>query len=196
MAYKGGYQAGNALEKVNYTHDALIDMIISNPECYQYEFAAKFGYTPAWVSQVMSSDAFKARLEARREEIVNPALVASVKERLEGVAQYSMQRLMQRLEVDSLSGKELIEAVNVSTKALGYGARAQNTNINLQQNSFVVALPEKAATAAEWAAEHAGGRGQEVEVVAVQHQNAPTLPPEERVVVTVPAIGTGEPVEV
>jgi hypothetical protein len=41
--------------------------------------------------------------------------------------------------------------LEITTKALGYGAR-QN-NLNVQQN-FVVALPPKAETAQDWAREH------------------------------------------
>ena len=49
-----------------------------------------------------------------------------------------------------------LKALELSAKALGYGARQQN--LNLQQN-FVVAMPQKHATPESWAEQHAGLAG-------------------------------------
>jgi hypothetical protein len=195
MAYAGGYEKGNALAKTSYTHDALIDMIIANPECYQYEFAQRFGYTPAWISQVMASDAFKARLELRKEEIVNPALIASVRERLEGVAQLSMQKLQEKLEVGAVTVDHILKAVDISTKALGYGARERG-GVSVVQNNYVVALPGKAASAAEWAKDCRPEGVIEGEATKVEHQSAPLIEVVVEAPQMVPAVGTGEMIEV
>ena len=41
----GTDSAAGAIQRVSYTHDALIDMIIANPEVSQGELSKAFGYT-------------------------------------------------------------------------------------------------------------------------------------------------------
>lgn len=141
----------NAVAKINYTHDALIDQIIANPAMTQGQLAALFGYTQGWVSRVMSSDAFKTRLEARRKELVDPTIAIAVEERLDGVIGQALENLAASLEADK-SPTLALKALEVSTRARGYGARAE-TQVNVQ-NNFVVALPQKSETVQQWQAEH------------------------------------------
>ena len=49
-------------EKMNYTHQACIDLMIAHPELTQRAIAKRFGYTEAWLSTVICSDAFQAML--------------------------------------------------------------------------------------------------------------------------------------
>jgi len=139
------------IAKVRYRHDALIDAIIADPSARQRELARLFGYTEGWLSQVMSSDSFKVRLAARRAELIDPVLVASVEERLEGLAKQSIGVLVEKLDA-APSGELAIKALEISTRALGYGARDKG-NVNIQ-NNYVVALPQKAANVQEWARDH------------------------------------------
>ena len=60
--------------KIRYSHDGMIDMIVAEPWISQNELALRFGYTASWVSTIMTSDAFKAKLELRKDEIVDPVL--------------------------------------------------------------------------------------------------------------------------
>ena len=76
----GTESAAGAIQRVKYTHDALIDMIIANPAVSQGQLATAFGYTQGWLSRVMNSDAFQARLAARKMEVVDPQLVLSIDE--------------------------------------------------------------------------------------------------------------------
>jgi hypothetical protein len=114
---------GQAIAKVRYTHEALIDMIVGNPAVSQGELAAHFGYTEGWISQVIASDAFQARLAARRADVVDPLLLRSVKEKLEGLAHRSLDVLQQKLEAPMVADATVLKAVELSTKALGYGAQ-------------------------------------------------------------------------
>lgn len=139
------------IKKVRYTHDAMIDFIIVNPAASQRELAALFGYTESWISQVMSSDSFKARLEARKKEVTDPLLIQSVEERLEGVTRQALEVLGEKLEV-TRSAELAAKVLDISTRALGYGARDRTqVQVNAQ---FVVALPPKANSGQEWQAEH------------------------------------------
>lgn len=148
-----------AIARVRYTHDAMIDLIVTNPAMSQKELAKHFGYTDAWISRIFASDAFQARLAARKEELVNPVITASVKERIEGLAMQSLEIISQKLEATQNPDLAL-KAFELSTKAAGYGARQDKVQV---QNNFVVALPPKVEDPTAWAAKHRGG-----EVIDVQ----------------------------
>lgn len=149
----GTESAAGAIQRVKYTHDALIDVILTNPTVSQGELAKHFGYTQGWLSRVMNSDAFQARLALRKTEVVDPVLTLSIDEKLRALASQSLDVVMDKLAV-SQNPDTALKALEITSKALGYGARQQN--LNVQQN-FVVALPPKAASASEWAAAHGPG---------------------------------------
>lgn len=158
---EGTASAAGAIQRVRYTHDALIDMIIANPAASQGQLATMFGYTQGWLSRVMNSDAFQDRLAVRKADVVDPTLVMSIDEKLKALASKSLDVVLDKLSTVP-SADTAMKALEITTKALGYGARQQN--LNVQQN-FVVALPPKAASSGEWAATHGpAGRGVTVEM--------------------------------
>ena len=114
------------IKKLNYSHDAFIDLIIATPGITQAQIAAAFGYTPAWVCNVMASDLFQARLEERRQAIVDPALVQSVEERSKAIFQRSAAVLMEKLDqpTNSIDDKTVLRALELSSKNLGIGGNA------------------------------------------------------------------------
>lgn len=124
------------LKKTRYTHDAMIDQIISNPGVSEIELGELFGYSKQWVSRLMCSDAFQARLALRKEEIVDPKLTASVEERIRGAAMTSLKIIQDNLEANPNLGTA-IKVLELTMKSNVYGARNQQV-IN---QSFVVALP-------------------------------------------------------
>lgn len=142
---KGTASAANAIARVKYSHDGMIDLMIAQPMISQGELAAHFGYTQAWVSQVINSDAFQARLALRKEELVDPVIVASIDEKMKAVASKSLEVVLEKLTLVK-DFNQAIKAFEATTKAMGYGAR-QTAQV---QNNFVVALPDKAASAEEW----------------------------------------------
>jgi len=150
----GTESAALSIARVKYTHDSMVDLIIANPAISQGDLAKHFGYTQAWVSRVMNSDAFLARLAVRKNDIVDPALTLSIDEKLRALASKSLDIVMEKLTLTQSADLGL-KAMEIATKSLGYGARQQN--LNVQQN-FVVALPAKSQDADMWAASH-GPRG-------------------------------------
>lgn len=119
------YQSGLAIQKVRYTHDAMIDMIIMEPAISQNELARRFGYTAGWVSLVMSSDAFKERLEARKGELIDPTIRASLDERFRAVISRSLEILSEKLSAPAsvVPDNLALQAAALGAKALGLGAR-------------------------------------------------------------------------
>ena len=133
--------------KVRYTHDAIIDEILVDPAISQGELARRFGFTQAWMSIIVNSDAFKNRLAERKGELVDPKITASVEERLTALANRSLDRLLERVESQvPLKPLEL-----VAMAKLGVGDRANRpAGPAVQQNLYVVALPPPASNSRDW----------------------------------------------
>lgn len=140
------------LKKVNYTHDDIISLILAEPAITQREIASRYGYSEAWVCQVMGSDAFQSRLAQRKTELIDPMIVATFEEKLAGTVGLALNVLQEKLE-NGRSAELAIKTLEVGAKALGYGARKEN--ISVQQN-FVLQVPPKSASAEEWAKTYGG----------------------------------------
>lgn len=153
IAAAKGYDQSNPnsrIQSTNYTHDAMIDVILANPTIKQGELAEKFNRRPVWISRIIGSDAFQAALAKRREELTDPFLVATIEERMKGVAMQSLDIIAEKLE--STKNADLaLKALDISAKSLGFGARAAGPG---QHNSFTIVLPPKAANSEEWVQSH------------------------------------------
>lgn len=134
-----------AIAKVNYSHDGMINLILANRGITQNEIARHFGYSASWVSQVMSSDAFQAKLLERAQEIEDPTLRATVEDGLRGLVSRSMEIIREKLKVepDKIPDQLAIRTLELSTRALGYGAREQTVAVQVNIDSHL---------------EHLGGR--------------------------------------
>jgi len=110
--------------KVNYSHTDMIDFIIANPGTTQNALAARYGYSVGWVSNVMASDAWQSAMAARRSEICDPVLVATIEERFKGITLMSLERLKQKLEAPQVSDNVVLRAVELGAKAIGVGGNA------------------------------------------------------------------------
>ena len=110
--------------KMRYSHRDMIDFLIANPGISQNAIAARYGYSASWVSVVMSSDAFQSALAARREEIVDPALLTSTAERFKALTEKSLEILMLKLSKPQVSDAVALRAVELGAKAMGLGGNA------------------------------------------------------------------------
>ena len=139
------------IKKVRYTHDAMIDLIIAEPSIKQNDLAAVFDRSAAWISQIVNSDAFQARLAERKGELVDPTIALTIKERLQAVANVSLEKLLSKIDspIQLVSDDFLLQSAKFATTALGYGARPQggDTTVAVQ----IVQVPPKSASAQEWA---------------------------------------------
>lgn len=160
---QGTAYSANAVARVRYSHDAMIDLIIAEPMIKQNALAAHFGVTPAWMSRIVNSDAFLARLAQRKADVVDPILISNMEEKLRGLMDQSVEVIAEKLEATK-SPELALRALELSGKALGYGARKDNIAV---QNNFVVALPPKAETAAAWTSQYRPGGGQATDAVEV-----------------------------
>lgn len=149
-------QLVNSIKKVRYTHDAMIDCIIAEPSVQQNQLAVMFDRTPAWISTIISSDAFQARLAERRGELIDPGLLVTINERFAAIATESLARLHERIAtpIQVVSDDFMLKIAEFSTRGLGYGARAAGSDSNVNV-AVVVQVPPKIPDAQEWAARYA-----------------------------------------
>jgi len=125
---ESGYSIGRpSVEKVRYTHDAMIDVLITNPAISQGAIAKHFGYTQAWVCTIFSSEAFQKRLQERREELIDPAILTSIEDRFKALAQKSLEKLMEHLDrpQEMIDPEIMIKAAALGAKSIGLGLPKQ-----------------------------------------------------------------------
>jgi len=100
--------------------------MIAHPRATQNWFAEQFGYTPAWVSTIVTSDAFQARLAERRKEIIDPSLMASVEHKFKAMCERSATVIMEKLNrpTAEIPDQLALQALQIASKAAGFGARS------------------------------------------------------------------------
>ena len=113
------------IAKVNYSHAAMIDLIITQPGISQNDIARYFGYTPAWISQVISSDACQSALAKRREEIVDPLMRETVETQFKALVARSLDILQQKLNRPALEIPDnlALRTLEIASRAAGYGVK-------------------------------------------------------------------------
>lgn len=136
------------IQGVSYTHDGIIDEILLNPAISQRALSTMFGYTEAWMSIIINSDAFKHRLAERKAELVDPTITATVQDRLDGLATISLDRLLDRV---SMQQRPIKDADLIAMAKLGIGDKNNRTAVPTTQNNlYVVALPPQAINSQAW----------------------------------------------
>lgn len=111
------------VKKLRYTHEDCVDRIIMSPGISENDLAQVYGVTPNWMSIVINCDAFRAKLAERRQELIDPALLASLNERYGALAAKSVDILLTKLNqpLEKISDKLALEAAQLGAKAMGLG---------------------------------------------------------------------------
>jgi len=134
--------------QLTYTHKAMMDLVLANPTMPIEDLAEYFGVTKAWAKKVTMSDAFQAVLDKRREEIINPVIVESVTEKIRGLTNNTLDMLNHRVELGIVKTPELIEIAKIGLTSQGL---LDTSDKVVNNNQFVVAMPNKIADADQWA---------------------------------------------
>lgn len=135
------------IAEVSYTHDAVIDTILTNPAISQNELAAVFGYSVAWMSIIINSDAFQERMAERKAELVDPKLRATIAEKVDGAANRALDRLIDRLDSPTHGAIKTQDLVSIAKLAVA----PKTPQIAIQQNNtYVAALPTPARDSKSW----------------------------------------------
>lgn len=112
--------------KVRYSHEGMIELLLAEPWTTQNQLAAHFGRSPSWISTILTSDAFKAQLEARRAELIDPELRLTLRERFTALTAQSLKILQEKLtrNASDVPDQLALRAAELGAKSLGLGGNA------------------------------------------------------------------------
>lgn len=117
------------LQYISHTHDQIIDWLLANPNLPQSICAAHFGYTEPWLSTLIHSDLFQAKLQ-ERQAIIFGEVAASVKDRITALAHDSLKKLHEK--VSTMENPEhLIGTSELALKALGFGGQLGRPGVQI-----------------------------------------------------------------
>lgn len=132
-------------------YDAVVDWLVLNPEKSIRECADHFGMTPNWVSNLIRSDMFQAKLTARREQITS-RVTAAIPEKLRTVADLALDKLADQIS-KSEDPEFILSAADKALHRMGFApasARSPNAAVppgGMQQNNYFVVGTEDLAMA-------------------------------------------------
>lgn len=118
----GGYDKGKALLKVKFQHEAIIDVILRRPRIEQKELAEMFGYTRGWMSRLVNSDAFQARIAERRQQLTDPGIARRLNARVQSVTVQALDVVSRKLDATD-SAEFALEALGIASKARDAGGK-------------------------------------------------------------------------
>lgn len=127
------------------THDMIVDYILLHPDHSYKQIGASFGYSEVGIGVIVRSDAFRARFEMRKTEMVDPVVMEKIEKRLEGLAAQSLTILEGCLRT-STDPHLALKTLTETNKALGYGA----SKVPQVQNNYVAFLPGPAQSSEAW----------------------------------------------
>lgn len=136
------------IKSTRWYHERIIDlMLASEVPMSQNEIAKTIGYSATWVSIMVNSDAFKDRLAARKAELTDPIIAASINERLDGLAKSALDRLIKRVDIsgDAIQTKDLVAIAKLSI-----GDKNTRVPPPAGPNLYVVNLPPTATNSKTW----------------------------------------------
>lgn len=141
--------SNSPIQRLRPTHDAIMDFMLMNPGATLAEMGHHFGYTPAWLSTVINSDLFQARLSERRaeiEEIIHNDIPAQMR----GIVGMGLEKIAAHME----RSQDMQYVTTTTDKLLHRLGYAPKSGVVVQsqgptQNNFFLASPEDLAKARE-----------------------------------------------
>lgn len=137
------------IAKISYTHEAFINWLVANPDRPLRDAAAYFGYTQAWLSSILHSDVFQAKLSQRQDEVFG-YIAEDIPSKLRAAADIGLEKLTEVL-TETQDGKFILDATDKLLHRMGYAPQAKiaplaapaPTTIG-QQNIFLVSSEQLA----------------------------------------------------
>src|SRR3990172_4873968 len=146
------------LKRLNYRHDAIILWLLTYPDRPLGDCAAFFGYTQAWLSQIIHTDMFQAAYREKAQEL-GKSTIHDIKSKMFNLAAVSLEKATKKIESGGASERFLSDTMKNVLTSLGYGAPVmQNDNRSQQVHLHVSA--EQLTEARERAAQARAGSTQ------------------------------------
>lgn len=111
------------ITKMHPKYEAILDYLISNPEMKKGELAAEMGVSQSWLSVVINSDLFQMKLDERREELKS-AIIGSVKDKMQGLADLALDRLLEQVE-ETKDPRVLLDTADKMLDRIGYARKQE-----------------------------------------------------------------------
>lgn len=121
-------------------HETVAAMMLADPARTQRSIAGELKVTEAWLSTMVNSDMFRAYLSGLKDGLITGPAIASLKERVEGIASMALTRV--ETLIPYMQPKEAIDAADKLLHRAGYapktGAPAGPAGGNTQNNYITV----------------------------------------------------------
>lgn len=129
--------------------------MIENPDRPLRDCAAYFGYSQSWLSCIIHSDVFQAKLIRRQNEVF-AQIAQDIPSRLRGATELALSGLTEKLETGNPDARFLLDATDKLLHRMGYApASARNplggaavVQNNTQINNYTVSSSDLAAARA------------------------------------------------
>lgn len=106
------------LQKLNYSHEAMVDLILAEPSVTNKELAEIFNYSEAWIGHIRKSDSFQARIAQRKALVIDPRIRQNLEDRLAHVASASISKIQEKLESEDVTAGYALDALGVAVTGL------------------------------------------------------------------------------
>ncbi len=143
--------ASAQIKAVSWQHEALADLMLTEPHLSLGDCAKRLGFTLAWLSVVKNSDSFKDYWALRRLKH-NEGLTVGIREKAAALAELTLDVLLEDTQTKVLAGAmssaEARETLDLVSKRFGFDG-----TVSQQKNQPAVVLnvgivPEEALAAA------------------------------------------------
>lgn len=127
------------IQKMSHRHEILLDFMLANPAARLKDLSLHFSMTVPWLSTIIHSDAFQAKLAERQDECFT-GTVLSLREKMCGLADQAVEKLSDDLG-NSQDPRYTLDVADKVLHRLGYApsrqssapaaANVHNTQINI-----------------------------------------------------------------
>lgn len=125
-------------------HDAIMTFLVANPDMKRGDIARHFGVSPSWLSVIVNSDIFQAKLKERQDEFFSTSL-APIREKLDTLAHLAIDTMIERVEVEN-NTSEVREMAKMALDRLGFspgvGTPQSPGPAGIQNNFYLGVSPE------------------------------------------------------
>lgn len=110
------------IQRISHTHEQVMNWLILNPQRSLRECADEFGYTQAWLSTLIHSDIFQAKLRERQEEVFS-RVASSIPQKLAAVTHVALEKLADKV-AESEDPEFILDAADRALHRMGYAPQS------------------------------------------------------------------------
>ena len=125
------------VENISFSHHAIIDWVLSNPDQNLSECAKTFGYTQPWLSTIIHSDAFKTEF-ARRRNMLDEHMAMGIQRKMAEVSKKALDKIEEMLDGgEEMDPRLVLDIADKTLHRQGYAPSRNGINIYNQQNNVI-----------------------------------------------------------